>query len=129
MKFDLGFSNLEIEVASLPDVVLYTRSGCHLCDDAHRLLVRYGLAPRLVDIDADAALRERYNECVPVVVIDGKVRFRGRINEALLNRLLHYSPLGDEATVPPNSEASALASAGRKPTEANPPPPAANRHA
>jgi glutaredoxin len=68
-------------------VVLYTRRGCHLCDEALAVLKRHGLAPRLVDIDADLALRNRYNECVPVVEIDGKERFRGRVNEVLLLRL------------------------------------------
>lgn len=70
------------------DVVLYTRVGCHLCDDAQGLLEMHGLTPRLVDIDADGALRERYNDCVPVVEIDGKVRFRGRVDPVLLRRLL-----------------------------------------
>jgi len=44
--------------------------------------------PQLVDIDADPELRQRYNECVPVIAIDGKERFRGRVNEVLLARLL-----------------------------------------
>ncbi len=74
--------------AVVHSVVLYTREGCHLCDDARDLLVRYGLAPKSVDIDADPQLREQYTECVPVVVIDGVVRFRGRVNEVLLRRLL-----------------------------------------
>lgn len=121
MKFDLGLSNLDVQVGFLPDVVLYTRAGCHLCDDAHNLLLRYGMTPRLVDIDADAALRERYNECVPVVVIDGKERFRGRINEKLLMRLLHYSPLADEARPP--------ASDGPQPAEAKATSPKARPHA
>ena len=69
-------------------VVLYTRSGCHLCDDALAVLQRHGLSPRLVDIDSNPTFREQYNECVPVVEIDGKERFRGRINETLLSRLL-----------------------------------------
>jgi len=71
-----------------PTVVLYTRAGCHLCDDAAALLARHGLEFDSVDIDRDAELRERYNECVPVVVIDGRERFRGRIDELLLRRLL-----------------------------------------
>jgi glutaredoxin len=70
------------------DVILYTRAGCHLCDDARDLLEQHGLPPRLVDIDADAGLRERFNECVPVVEIDGKVRFRGRVDPVLLRRLV-----------------------------------------
>jgi glutaredoxin len=69
-------------------VVLYTRVGCHLCDDALALLRQYGLEPQLIDIDADPALLKQFNECAPVVEIDGKVRFRGRINEVLLSRLV-----------------------------------------
>ena len=74
----------------MPSVTLYTRQGSHLCDDAQALLLRHGLHPQLVDIDADSALRERYNECVPVVEINGRERFRGRINEVLLMRVLTH---------------------------------------
>lgn len=73
--------------------VIYTRRGCHLCEDAQRLLERYGLTPELIDVDADPALRARYDACVPVVWIDGKERFRGRIDETLLLRLLRGSYL------------------------------------
>lgn len=69
-------------------VVLYTRHGCHLCDTARDLLVRHGLTPEEVDIDASPDLRTRYDVCVPVVEIDGKERFRGRVDERLLVRLL-----------------------------------------
>ncbi len=69
-------------------VTLYTRQGCHLCDDALVLLRRYGLTPEIVDIDADPELRTQFNTCVPVVAMNGKVRFRGRVNEVLLQRLL-----------------------------------------
>ncbi len=68
--------------------VLYTRVGCCLCDQAETLLRAHGLQPEKVDIDQDEALRARYTECVPVVVIDGKERFRGRVDERLLVRLL-----------------------------------------
>jgi len=70
------------------DVVLYTRAGCHLCEDAKALLLRHGLAPREVDIDDDPALASRYGLCVPVIEIDGRERFRGRVDERLLVRLL-----------------------------------------
>jgi glutaredoxin len=59
-----------------------------LCDEAAATLARHGLAFEVVDVDTDPALRRRYDECVPVVVIDGKERFRGRIDELLLRRLL-----------------------------------------
>lgn len=70
------------------NVVLYTRTGCHLCDDAKVLLEAHGLSPQLVDVDVDEVLRQRFNECVPVVEIDGKIRFRGRVDPVLLRRLL-----------------------------------------
>ena len=52
------------------------------------MLERYSLAVQSIDIDADPALVARYDECVPVVVIDGQERFRGRVDEVLLRRLL-----------------------------------------
>ena len=70
------------------NVVVYTRNGCHLCDDAAHLLRVHGLTPRLVDIDADPALHAAHHEWVPVVEIDGVIRFRGRIEPVLLRRLL-----------------------------------------
>lgn len=75
----------------LMNVILYTRTGCHLCDVANNILLEHGLSATEVDIDADEALRERFNTCVPVVEIDGKVRFRGRIDPVLLKRLLRSS--------------------------------------
>ena len=73
------------------EVVLYTRENCCLCNDAKLLLERYGLEPELVDIDRHPDKLEKYNECVPVVEIDGKVHFRGKINEVLLRRILRSS--------------------------------------
>lgn len=70
------------------EIVLYTRQNCHLCHQAQAILESYALAFQAVDIDADALLRELYDACVPVVMIDGQVRFRGRIDEVLLRRLL-----------------------------------------
>ncbi len=70
------------------DVVLYIREGCHLCGEALAVLHRHGLKPRIVDIDSDAELTTRYDLCVPVVWVDGRERFRGRVNEVLLRRIL-----------------------------------------
>jgi len=68
--------------------VLYTRRKCCLCESAKQLLASFGLEIEEVDIDADPHLREQYNDCVPVVFIDGRERFRGRIDPRLLHRLL-----------------------------------------
>lgn len=69
-------------------VVLYTRENCCLCDEAKQVLEMYGLEPQLVDIDQHPDKLAEYNECVPVVEINGKVYFRGKVNEVLLRRIL-----------------------------------------
>lgn len=68
--------------------ILYTRRGCCSCDQAKALLKKHGLAVQEIDIDGDPQLHERYNECVPVVFINERERFRGRIDERLLLRIL-----------------------------------------
>jgi glutaredoxin len=70
------------------EILIYTRLGCHLCDEAKALLESHGLRVQTVDIDDDPELRERYDQCVPVVFIDGRERFRGRVDPVLLRRLL-----------------------------------------
>ena len=72
-------------------VVLYTREGCHLCEEAQEVLSEFGISPMLVDIDHDPNLRERYDTCVPVVEIDGQIRFRGRVEPTLLRRIIRHS--------------------------------------
>jgi glutaredoxin len=75
-----------------PRVILYTRSGCHLCDEARDVLTRHGLELELVDIDANEILRQQFDTCVPVVEIDGKIRFRGRVDSVLLRRIVSRVP-------------------------------------
>ncbi len=59
-----------------PEVVLYGRPGCHLCDDARAALeaLRGQVAFRLeeVDIEADDELFKRYLERIPVIALDGE---------------------------------------------------------
>lgn len=81
-------SNSDTPPSSCHRVVLYTRVGCHLCDDAKELLLEHGLTVESVDIDTDPALRERFDTWVPVVEIDGLVRFKGRVEPVLLRRIL-----------------------------------------
>jgi len=76
-------------------VVLYTRPGCHLCDLARETLERHQdvlPSPIEIDIDTDPELQDRFSTCIPVVEFDGKIRFRGRVNEILLRRLIAATP-------------------------------------
>ena len=73
-------------------VVLYTRPGCHLCDEARAMLERarigFGFDLLERDIDADEALLRRYLERIPVVEIDGDEAFELAIDETELRRHL-----------------------------------------
>jgi glutaredoxin len=83
------------EDARFSRVVLYAREGCHLCEDARAVLERHALPPlEEIDIETDPGLLERFGTCIPVVEIDGRVRFKGRVNEVLLRRLIEGTPPG-----------------------------------
>lgn len=60
-------------------VRLYSRPGCHLCDDARGVLLaardRVPFAFEEVDISLDDALELEYGIRIPVVLIDGEERF------------------------------------------------------
>ena len=76
-------------------MTLYVRDECHLCEEAIDILARYqAWLPTLteIDIDSDPQLVKQFCTCVPVVMFDNKIRFRGRINETLLRRLIEGTP-------------------------------------
>jgi len=72
--------------------LMYTRRGCHLCDDAWAKLAKaqriYGFVLECQDVDDDPALAAQFGDQVPVVMVNGEIRFRGGVNAVLLNRLL-----------------------------------------
>ena len=69
-------------------LTLYTRAGCCLCDDAKAVLLdlrrEFDFGLEEVDIGGDPELLERYGRCIPVLHLNGRVMFRGRINLKLL---------------------------------------------
>jgi len=69
----------------MPEVTLYTRAGCHLCDEVKATLLRArakaAFSLREVDIDSDPALTAEYNDQVPVVAIDGRKAFKYHLKE------------------------------------------------
>ena len=75
-----------------PDVVLYGRDGCCLCDDARTILerVRADVPFTLIesDIDQDERLLRAYLERIPVITIDGVEAFQLFIDESELRRRL-----------------------------------------
>ena len=77
---------------ALPQVVIYTRDGCHLCDEAKEKLLllqqRVSFQIEFVDIDNDPELQARYNEEVPVIFVHGKKAFKYRLDAAQFLRKL-----------------------------------------
>lgn len=72
--------------------MLFTRSGCHLCEPARALVAELasaaGVAWREVDVDGDPELVERFGELVPVVTVDGVVQGYWRLDAAHVARAL-----------------------------------------
>jgi len=77
-------------------LVLVTREGCHLCDEALTLLRDLGLHPELADVDADDDLHRLYDFRVPVVLVDGAVIAEGRVSRVLLEAALGRSGRGPD---------------------------------
>src|SRR5947208_5121821 len=72
-------------------VTLYTRSECCCCQSAREVLREYqdvhGFP--LEEVDAsDPSVAEKIGPTVPVIAVDGKVRFRGEVNRVLFERLI-----------------------------------------
>ena len=73
------------------EIVLVTRQGCHLCDQALALLRDLGIDPKLADVDADDELFRLYDWRVPVVLADGVPVAEGRISRKALEEALKRS--------------------------------------
>ncbi|TAP41076.1 glutaredoxin family protein [Arthrobacter sp. S39] len=75
-----------------PQVVLITKTDCHLCADARdavgRVTASLGLEWTEQRVDDDPELRDRYAEEIPVVLVDGIQRDFWKIDESRLQRVL-----------------------------------------
>jgi glutaredoxin len=73
-------------------VTLYTRAGCHLCDDAREILLRVQARADFelqeCDIEEDERLLRAYLERIPVVSIGGTEAFELFVDESELERML-----------------------------------------
>jgi len=76
--------------------VLYSRKGCHMCDNARDLVAKVcaeqGVAWREVDIDSDPAVRARLSDLTPVVEVDGVQVGYWRIRPELVRLALDTHP-------------------------------------
>jgi glutaredoxin len=79
-----------------PTITLYSRPGCHLCDDARAALERVRakatFSLREVDITSDDSLHTRYLERIPVVALGDEELFDFFVDEAALEAKLYRLP-------------------------------------
>jgi glutaredoxin len=73
-------------------VVVYTRAGCHLCDEAlatlRDLQTEFSFELSELDIEEDDALLARYHWIIPVISLDGREIARAPISESALRQAL-----------------------------------------
>jgi glutaredoxin len=73
-------------------VVVLTRQGCHLCDEAiaqvAAVCAQTGDAYALIDVDSDPKLQRRYTDQVPVIFVDGAQHDFWRVDPVRLRAAL-----------------------------------------
>jgi glutaredoxin len=76
-----------------PEVVVYSRKGCHLCEVVKESLTKLsrsnGFHWHEVDVDSDEELRRKFTDEVPVVFIRGRKAFKYHLDEREFLRKLH----------------------------------------
>lgn len=74
------------------EVTLYTRPGCHLCEEAKSLMApliaEFGARLLEVNIDTDPELNKLYNVDVPVIFLAGRKIAKHRVNPVQFRRQL-----------------------------------------
>ncbi len=75
-----------------PEVTIYTRAGCHLCDEAKTaiapLLQEFSATLREIDIEGDATLIQCFGCDIPVIYIGRKKAAKHRVNLEQFRRQL-----------------------------------------
>ena len=73
-------------------VIVYSRPGCHLCDEAKDAIHFAGCDDSFVleeiNIETSRELLMKYQFDIPVVTIDGEEAFRHRVNSEDFKRLV-----------------------------------------
>ncbi|HUN64195.1 MAG TPA: glutaredoxin family protein [Candidatus Sulfotelmatobacter sp.] len=74
------------------DVTIYSRPGCHLCEEAKAvmqpLLKEFGATVREVNIDKDPELAERYSWDIPVIFLGPRKAAKHRVDPRQFRRQL-----------------------------------------
>lgn len=80
--------------ADAPRVRLYSRPGCHLCDDARAVIeavcAELGESYDEVSVAGDPELEARFGEEIPVTFVDGRQHDFWRVSPVRLRRALEH---------------------------------------
>ncbi|MBI0445942.1 glutaredoxin family protein [Deinococcus sp. DB0503] len=71
----------------LPVLTLYTRAGCHLCEQAQANLQTLEYRYEPLDVDRVPALKARYGDDVPVLALGERVLLKGVLSRGRLSAL------------------------------------------
>ena len=67
-------------------VIIYSRPGCHLCDDAKAAILSAGCSDEFlleeINIESSEELLSKYRYDIPVITIDGAECFIHRVDPA-----------------------------------------------
>ena len=81
-----------LQLAAPRDVTIYSRPGCHLCEEAKAqiapLLKEFAARLTEINIDEDPVLRARYDYDVPVIFLGPRKTAKHRVDPAQFRRQL-----------------------------------------
>jgi glutaredoxin len=85
-----------LQLAAPRDVTLYSRPGCHLCEEAKAQIAssleEFGARLTEINIDEDPQLRALYDYDVPVIFLGARKAAKHRVDLAQFRRQLRDAP-------------------------------------
>ncbi len=85
-----------LQLAAPRDVTLYSRPGCHLCEEAKAQIASslkdFGARLTEINIDEDPQLRALYDYDVPVIFLGARKAAKHRVDLAQFRRQLRDAP-------------------------------------
>ncbi len=85
------------KTSKLPTLVLYTRKGCHLCEQAESYLNLLAFMYIAIDVDSSEDLKSKFGDDVPVLVLEEQILAKGVLSKSRLSMIkLHLIKMRQE---------------------------------
>jgi glutaredoxin len=79
--------------ARFPHVIVYSRPGCHLCEEAKAVILNSGCMDQFtfeeINIESDHELLREYKYDIPVVTINGVEAFKHRLDAQVFRDIIN----------------------------------------